>query len=198
MEGVPRSVTSRTISGHCDSTHDPDRPRCFTAMTTEPRFPRVVDDVTVRLIASVVLILALVALDLHQWWVYVVLAVDFILRTTLGPKASLLAIGVQRFVRPVVSAPGRPTAGPPKRFAAGIGAALTSVAVILWLLGIASPVVVTIGVVMIVFPALESILGFCVGCKVFGVLMKLGVIPREVCLECADISLRGAIVADPV
>ena len=92
MEGAPRSVTSRIISGHCDSTHYPDRPRCFTAMTTEPRFPRVVDDVTVRLIASVVLILALVALDLHQWWVYVVLAVDFILRTTLGPKASLLAM----------------------------------------------------------------------------------------------------------
>jgi hypothetical protein len=166
-------------------------------MTTEPRFPRVVDDITVRLIASVVLVLAIAALALHQWWIYAVLAVDFLLRTTFGPKASPVARGVQRFVRPRVSALKRPTAGPPKRFAAGIGAALTSVAAALWVLGVASPVVMTIGVVMVVFPALESILGLCVGCKAFGVLMKLGVVPEEICLECADISLRRRGVADP-
>jgi hypothetical protein len=166
-------------------------------MTTEPRFPRVVDDVTVRLIAGVVLVLALVALDLRQWWIYAVLAVDFTLRTVFGPKASPLALVVQRFIRPVVKAPKRPTAGPPKRFAAGIGAVLTSVAAILWLADVAPLVVVAIGVVMVVFPALESIAGICVGCKVFGVLMKLGVVPKEICLECADISLRTSRATGP-
>jgi len=136
-------------------------PRCSLCMTTVPRFPRVVDDVTVRLIAAVVLLLALVALDLHQTWIYAVLAVDFILRTTLGPQASPLARGVQRFVRPLVTTPKQPTAGVPKRFAAGIGAVLTSVAAILWALGRASPAVVAIGVIMVVFPALESIFGIC-------------------------------------
>ena len=43
---------------------------------------------------------------------------------------------------------------------------------------------------MLVFPFLESVLGICVGCIVFRGLMRLGVIPEEVCLECADISLR--------
>jgi hypothetical protein len=159
-------------------------------MTASPRFPRVVDDVTVRLIAAVVLVLAIAALSLHQWWIYAVLAVDFTLRVAFGPKASPVAQGVQRLVRPRVSAAKRPTPGPPKRFAAGIGAVLTTVAAVLWAPGIASPVVVTIGAVMIVFPALESILGICVGCKAFAVLMKLGVVPEEICLECADISLR--------
>jgi hypothetical protein len=159
-------------------------------VTTQPRFPRVVDDVTVRLIATVVLVLAIAALALHQWWIYAVLAVDFFLRTTFGPSASPVALGVQRFVRPRVSALRRPTAGPPKRFAAGVGAALTSVAAALWVLGAADPVVVTIGVVMVVFPALEALLGLCVGCKAFGVLMKLGIVPEAICLECADISLR--------
>ena len=51
-------------------------------------FPLVVDDVTVRRIASVVLILAVAAPALHQWWIYTALAVDFILRTTSGPRAS--------------------------------------------------------------------------------------------------------------
>lgn len=170
-------------------------------MSAEPRFPRVVDDVTVRLIAAVVLLLAMAALALHQWWIYAVLAVDFILRTALGPGASPVALGVQRFVRPRVSALKRPTPGIPKRFAAGVGAALTSVAAILWILGLADPVVVTIGFIMVVFPALEAIVGLCVGCKVFGVLMKLGVVPPEICLECADLSLRRippAPVADSV
>jgi hypothetical protein len=165
-------------------------------MSAKPRFPRVVDDVTVRLIASVVLVLAIAALALHQWWIYPVLALDFVLRTALGPAASPIARGVQRFVRPRVPAVRRPTAGPPKRFAAGIGAALTSVAAVLWALGLADPVVVAIGFIMVVFPALEAIVGLCVGCKVFGVLMKVGVVPKEICLECADISLRRSPVVD--
>ena len=159
-------------------------------MTASPRFPRVVDDVTVRLTAAVVLVLALAALGLHQWWIYAVLAVDFTLRVTYGPKASPVVLGVQRLVRPRVWAAKRPTAGPPKRFAAGIGAVLTTAAAVLWALGVAAPVVVTIGAVMVVFPALESILGICVGCRAFAVLMRLGVVPEEICLECADISLR--------
>jgi len=160
-------------------------------MTANSRFPRVVDDVNVRLIASVVLVLAIAALALNQWWIYAVLAIDFTLRTSFGPRASPLAQVVVRFVRPRITAAVRPTPGPPKRFAACIGAALTSIAAVLWVLGVASPVVVMIGVIMIAFPALEAVLGFCVGCKVFGVLMKLGVVPEEICLECSDISLRG-------
>ena len=166
-------------------------------MTPESHFPRVVDDVTVRLIAAVVLVLAILALALHQWWIYAVLAVDFTLRTTFGPKASPVAGIIQRLVRPLVSAPKRPTAGPPKRFAAGIGAMLTTVATVLWVLGVAGPVVVTIGVVMIVFPFLEAVFGLCVGCTMFAVLMKLGIVPEEICLECADISLRSVNARDP-
>jgi Fe2+ transport system protein B len=160
-------------------------------MRTEPRFPRVVDDVTVRLIAAVVLVLAVVALGLHQWWIYAVLAADFLLRTAYGPKASPVALLVQHLVRPRVRALRRPTAGPPKRFAAGIGATLTAAAAMLWILGGPSPVVVTIGVIMVVFPALEAVAGLCVGCTVFGVLMRAGIVPKEICLECADISLRS-------
>ena len=164
----------------------------MTTVPGQPRFPRVVDDVTVRLIAGIVLVLGIVALAGHQWWLYAVLAVDFVLRTALGPKASPLAQVAQRLVRPRVPAARRPTAGPPKRFAAAIGAVLTTTAALLWLTGTADAVVVTIGVIMVVFPALEAVLGFCVGCKLFAVLMKLGVVPEEICLECADISLRRA------
>jgi hypothetical protein len=48
-------------------------------------------------------------------------------------------------------------------------------------------------VVLILFlPAagLESIVGYCLGCKAFGLLMRAGLVPEEVCAECADISGR--------
>lgn len=168
----------------------PPRRGVLQFMAAYPRFPRVVDDVTVRLIAAVVLVLAVSALALNQWWIYAVLALDFTLRTGFGPSASPIAQAVIRVVRPLVKAPPLPTAGPPKRFAAAIGAALTTTAAVLWILGVAAPVVVTIGAIMVVFPALESILGLCVGCKAFAILMRLGLVPAEICLECADISLR--------
>lgn len=166
-------------------------------MTATPRFPRVVDDVTVRLVAAVVLVLAVTALALSQWWIYALLAIDFTLRTTFGPQASPVARTVMRFVRPRVDARPVPTAGPPKRFAAGIGATLTTLAAVLWALGAAAPVVVAIGVIMVIFPALEAILGLCVGCRLFGVMMKLGLVPEEICLECADISLRPRDLPSP-
>ena len=35
---------------------------------------------------------------------------------------------------------------------------------------------------------LESILGYCLGCRIFGLLMRVGVVPEAVCEECADVS----------
>ena len=37
---------------------------------------------------------------------------------------------------------------------------------------------------------LESGFGLCVGCRLFAVLMRVGVIPESVCEECNDLSLR--------
>jgi len=165
------------------------------------RFPAVVDDITVRLIAAIVLVVALVALATQQWWLYAVLAVDFSLRAALGPKASPFAQVIQRWVRPAVPAPKRPTAGPPKRFAATIGAVMTIAATALWVIHVvtgssgALTAVVVIGVVMVVFPALESLFGICVGCLLFSGLMRIGVIPDEICLECADITSRRQVQA---
>jgi hypothetical protein len=155
------------------------------------RFPSIVDDVTVRLVAAEVLVVGVVALAAQQWWLYAVLAVDFVLRAGWGPSASPFARLAQSVLRPRVAAPPRYTAGPPKRFAAAVGAVLTIAATVLWLAGAILPVAL-IGVVMVVFPALESLAGVCVGCIVFGWLMKAGLIPESVCVECADISRRAA------
>ncbi|GGK71757.1 hypothetical protein GCM10011509_20420 [Ornithinimicrobium pekingense] len=160
------------------------------------RFPAVVDEVTARLTAGVVLLAVLLMLALQQWWVFLPLAADFTLRATLGPRVSPLARVVSRWVRPRVPALPHPTAGTPKRFAAAVGAVLTGLASVLWLLHLATgaawlgTAVLVVAVVMAVFPALEALAGLCVGCVVFGWLMRAGVVPEDVCLECADITSR--------
>jgi hypothetical protein len=160
-----------------------------TTMTTTSRFPRVLDDITVRCVAGEVLLVAVVAAATRQPWIFALLAVDFVLRAGFGPKASPLARLAGRVVRPRFTTPPRPTPGPPKRFAATVGAVFSVAIPVTYYLGGHTVAWVLVGV-MIVFPVLEAFFGICVGCQVFSVLMRLGVIPQEVCLECADISLR--------
>jgi hypothetical protein len=40
---------------------------------------------------------------------------------------------------------------------------------------------------IIVAATLESVFALCLGCKVFAVLMRVGVIPASVCERCADL-----------
>ncbi len=37
---------------------------------------------------------------------------------------------------------------------------------------------------------LEAVTALCLGCKVFGLLIRLGLIPEAGCVDCADLSLR--------
>ena len=153
-------------------------------------FPRVVDEVSIRVVATLVLLVAVLALVSGQAWLYAALAVDFILRVAYGPRFSPLAHLTLRVIRPRVAAAPRESAGPPKRFAAAIGAVLTTAATVFFYGFGWEAATWAIGVVMVVFPALEALLGLCVGCKVFAGLMRLGVVPDEVCLDCADITRR--------
>ncbi len=83
--------------------------------------------------------------------------------------------------------PARYVAGPPKRFAQSIGAALSVSAVILhFAFGLTTAAYVLTG--LILFAAtLESAFGFCIGCRIFAGLMRLGVISDSVCERCLNL-----------
>jgi hypothetical protein len=100
-----------------------------------------------------------------------------------GPTLSPLGRLVTQVVRPRLDVAPRPVPGPPKRFAQGIGAAWTTAAVVLFALGATGAGWVLVALLLV--PAgLEAALGFCVGCKVFALLMRVGVIPESVCERC--------------
>jgi len=153
-------------------------------------FPASVNEKAARVVAGGVAILALVTLGTGWHWLLVLLALGFLARVLTGPKLSPLALLATRVVAPRLGAP-KLVPGPPKRFAQAIGLALTTVAAVASL-GLDHPGVATglLGV-LVVFATLESLVGFCAGCWVFGQLMRLGVLPARVCLECADIWRRA-------
>jgi hypothetical protein len=42
---------------------------------------------------------------------------------------------------------------------------------------------------LVVAATLESVFAYCIGCKVFALLMKAGLIPEDVCERCNNIAL---------
>jgi hypothetical protein len=149
-------------------------------------FPDPVNEVSARLVAGGVVVIALLILILDQWWLSPLLAYGFVARALSGPTLSPLGQLVTRVITPRLRIPARPVPGPPKRFAQGIGAVFSVSAAILSLgFGAIGAAQVLLGL-LIAAATLESVFAVCLGCKVFAVLMRSGIIPPDVCERCND------------
>jgi len=158
-------------------------------------FPNPVNEVSARLVAGGVVVLSLTAIVFDLPWLTAVIAYGFVARALSGPTLSPLGQLVTRVLTPRLPFKAKSVPGPPKRFAQGIGAVLSTTAAVLALgFGLTTAAYVLLGLV-VVAATLESVFAFCVGCKIFAVLMRVGVIPEEICEECNNIWARTAPVA---
>jgi hypothetical protein len=136
-----------------------------------------------------VLILVLVILGTGFYWLLIPLAYGFWARVLTGPTLSPLGWTAQNLVAPRLG-DRKPVPGAPKRFAQGIGAVFSTAALVVGLLlghhAAADGLLIVLGVAA----GLESIFAICLGCHVFVLLMRAGIVPEEVCAECADLRLR--------
>lgn len=152
-------------------------------------FPNPVNDLAARTVATGVVVLCVAAIALDQPWILLPLAYGFWARVLTGPRLSPLGQLATRVIAPRLGPP-RWVAGPPKRFAQAIGVAFSTTAVVLWF-GFGLHAATWVVVALLACAAfLEAAFGLCLGCKAFAVLMKVGVVPESVCLECSDLSLR--------
>ena len=133
------------------------------------------------------MILSAATLAFQQRWLLVVLAYGFVARALTGPKLSPLALFATRVVTPRLGLPPRYSPGPAKRFAQAVGAAFTVTAAVLAIGFGLDGAAYALVAILAVFALLEAALGLCVGCKVFALLMRVGVVPEGVCADCADI-----------
>jgi hypothetical protein len=158
-------------------------------------FPDPVDEASARLVAGGVVVMSIAYVATTWSWLLALLAYGFVARVATGPTLSPLGTAVTRVLRPRLPLAPRPTPGPPKRFAQGIGATFTVAAAVarfgFGAVGVSQLLVATI----VVAATLESVFGFCLGCWAFGRLMRAGVIPEAACEDCADLSRRSRVAA---
>jgi hypothetical protein len=146
------------------------------------QFPAQVNERAARLVAAAVAGSVLAGWLSGHIWVLPVLAIGFVLRVGWGPRFSplaRLAMAVSRRLWEI-----RPVAGPPKRFAQGVGALFTLTATVLAGAGHAS-VAWTVAGVVAIFATLEATVAICVGCWVYARLQAAGLFASEACVNCA-------------
>jgi hypothetical protein len=158
-------------------------------------FPNPVNEKAARVVAGTVLVTVIATLATGAYWLLIPLTYGFWARVLTGPTLSPLGWLAQNVIGPRLG-PKKYVPGPPKRFAQGMGAVMSTVALVLALpLGLHTAADAVLGL-FVVAAGLESIFAYCVGCKVFVALMRIGVVPESVCVECADI--RGRLAASRV
>ncbi|MEZ5378083.1 MAG: DUF4395 domain-containing protein [Acidimicrobiales bacterium] len=156
-------------------------------------FPALVNEVAARVVASGVVLMTALYLATGSPLVLVPLVYGFLARVAAGPKLSPLGRLAVEVIVPRLPVRGRLVPGPPKRFAQSIGATLSSGALIAQLTGHTDAAFALIA--MITGAALlEAAAGFCLGCTIFGWLMRAGVIPQDTCEACNDLSKHPAFV----
>jgi hypothetical protein len=151
-------------------------------------FPHPVNEKAARTVAGLVVALAALILLTGAWWLTVPLALGFWARVLTGPTLSPFGQLATRVIAPRLGPPSY-VSGPPKRFAQGMGAAMSTTAAVLALSGAHTAATVVLAF-LIAAATLESVFALCLGCKLFGLLMRAGVVPDDVCAECADIWSR--------
>ena len=153
-------------------------------------FPNPVDEHAARTVAAGVVLLAGFTLLTGWWWLTLPLAYGFVARVAAGPRFSPLGLLATRVIVPRLPLTPKHTPGPPKRFAQAIGAAFSITAAVLALGFGATGAAAALLAVLTLFATLEAAIGFCLGCQVFALLMRAGIIPADVCESCNDIWTR--------
>ena len=156
--------------------------------STSPRFgfPETVNETAARTVAGVVAVVAWTIVVFDVQWLVLLLVYGFIARVVAGPRYSPLGQFASKVVAPRLG--GRTVAGPPKRFAQAMGVGFSVTGAVLFLLGFGTAGRVVIAM-LAVAATLEAVFGLCLGCKIFALGMKLGVVPERVCVQCANLQL---------
>ena len=159
-------------------------------------FPNPVNDSAARTVALGVVAMSLVALLTNTAWLLIPVTYGFVARVATGPTLSPLGQFAVRVSGPRIRAWQKFVPGPPKRFAQGIGAALSLAASIVWL-SVSWSSARWILLPLIGDASLEGFLGYCLGCTIFGWLIRAGLVPESICAECGDLSARYAAAGYP-
>lgn len=141
-------------------------------------YPNSLDENVSRPVASIVFTFTLITLILPnlQFIIYLVF-LDFILRY-IHPKLSPLVFVVKTISRNILKNEVLPYFSPPKRFAILIGIVITGLMSISLLFSI-DYMWIILNFTLLLASVLQGFFGYCIGCKVFDILVRFKVIKQN-------------------
>ena len=120
-------------------------------------------------------------------WILILLTYGFVARVLTGPALSPLGLLSTKIITPRLHIQHRFVAGPPKRFAQFVGLLFSTTASVLWLLDFTTASRV-VAAMLAAAAFLEAVFAVCLGCIMFGWMIRWGVIPDRVCEQCSSLN----------
>lgn len=154
-------------------------------------FPDPVNETAARTVAAGVVAMSVTAVAADQPWLMVPLVYGFAARVATGPTLSPLGRLATEVVAPRIGGTAKLSPGPPKRFAQAIGLAFSSTALLLHYRFGRSRAAKLVLSVLAVAAGLEAGFGLCLGCQLFRLGMRSGLVPTDICESCNDIWNRS-------
>lgn len=143
----------------------------------DPRGPRVSAGIT-GLVVLVVVALGLVGLMTAATVLLAAQAVVFLVAAIVGAARHPYGFVFKRLIRPRLAAPVELEDPAPPTFSQGVGFVVVGLGIVLQLLGVPYAVVVAAAAAFVV-TFLNSVFGYCVGCQIYLLLARIGVIRRK-------------------
>lgn len=161
--------------------------RSSPLMSTLFDFPDPVNETSARVVAGGVVTLATATVALDRPWLLVPLTYGFAARVLTGPTLSPLGQLATRVISPRLSTRPRFSPGPPKRLAQGLGFAMSGSALVLHYGFGRTRAAYRVLTLLIGAAGLEAFFGYCLACRAFPLLIKVGLVPETACEACANI-----------
>jgi hypothetical protein len=153
----------------------PGTPATPTAI--DPRAPRFGAGITAVLLL-VTVFLGLGGFTTAAFVMLVIAAALFAWGAFAGIKRHPYGLVFKRVIRPRLAPPAELEDAAPPTFAQGIGLVVTGLGVILHLLGVPYALVIAAALAFIA-AFLNSVFGYCIGCQIYLLLVRAGVIRRH-------------------
>ena len=144
----------------------------------DPRSPRFGAGITAVLLL-VVIALALSGAEAAAAWLLTAIAVLFALGAFRGIRKHPYGVIFRRLIRPRLSPPAALEDPTPPTFAQGVGLFVVVVGLVLHLLGVPLALVVAAAAAFVA-AFLNSAFAYCLGCQLYLLLVRAGVLGRKV------------------
>jgi hypothetical protein len=148
-----------------------------TSPGIDPRGPRVTAGVT-GVVVLVVVALGLLGLTTAATILLAAQAVVFLVAAILGAARHPYGFVFKRLIRPRLQPPAELEDPAPPTFSQGVGFVVVTLGVVLQLVGVPYAVVVAAAAAFVV-AFLNSVFGYCVGCQIYLLLARAGIIRRK-------------------